>query len=78
MSGPKPKQFTLLIKPGSQVRLGPDLTGIVTEAKIAGRELNQSYLVIWWDGSTRHEKWMEAFEITSDLDSYSLKIGFVQ
>lgn len=52
-------------KPGTRVRIGGDIPGIVTQVCIRGESsLTVQYLVAWWDGRRRVSEWVDPIEIT--------------
>lgn len=65
----------LVYRPGSEVNLGKDLKGIVSQVNIAGQGLVR-YEVAWWDGNDRKTAWLEAHEIVSAPAASALRVGF--
>ena len=60
--------------PGTEVDLGEDLTGIVNQVMISGKDRVQ-YQVVWWVGNERKCEWLDAHEVLPLMES-KLKIGF--
>lgn len=66
-----------LISIGSTVKLSVgDIEGVVTGIQITNN-LRVLYSVVWWNGRTREEKWLDTFEVVSVTKSLVTKIGFV-
>ncbi len=72
------KETMLVIPVGQKVEIGPEdspISGVVTAITIydAGRIL---YSITWWDGNTRNDKYLEAFEVRQVKKSELSQIGF--
>lgn len=56
------------------VRGGKDLPGLITGVGIYHRRI--AYRVVWWDGETRKEAWLETFEVWPHPKQATLVVGF--
>ena len=67
-----------IIPNGTTVQIvANEIKGTVIEASISGIETPLiSYKVVWWAGGTRHEGWLESYEIKPYIDT-SKKAGMV-
>ena len=74
---PEQKKFreVLVYQPGSEVNLGKDLKGTVSQVSIAGQGLIR-YEVVWWSGNERKCEWLEAHEIVATAGGSLVGIGF--
>ena len=61
---------------GSRVGLSGPLEGVVSQVCIRGGGYVQ-YLVVWWDGTSRHSAWVEPGELRPLSGSAVSRIGFV-
>ena len=60
---------------GTQVIISGDIDGIITSIWI--RSCGAQYQVAWWDGKTRHEKWLDSIEVQLKPNcTTTMKIGF--
>lgn len=57
--------------------IGNEIKGTVIEASIAGiNNPHIMYKVVWWAGGSRHEEWLESYEIEVYVDN-SKQAGMV-
>lgn len=63
---------------GTVVTIGPkdDGTKGIVAAILISNGTRVQYKIAWWDGRTRHEEWLEAFEIVGKA-SDRCTIGFL-
>ena len=52
-----------VIRPGTKVRIGGDIDGVVTGVMLRNHGPSE-YEVSWWSGKTRALAWFEPFEVT--------------
>jgi hypothetical protein len=69
----------IVIKPGSEVQIGPadhPIEAMVTQVTIASHK--ESYLVVWYNGGSRYEEWLDPIEIRTKEggEPNRLRIGF--
>ena len=63
----------LVYKPGSFVNIGP-MAAIIIAVMV--KQDHVTYQIVVWDGMTRNEYWIEAFEIVESQDDLKCEVGF--
>jgi sugar lactone lactonase YvrE len=63
-------------RPGSEVRIGKDISAIVNAVCISANG-RVTYEVVWWDGRTRKSDWLASCEVEQSSEKSDRKsIGF--
>lgn len=60
---------------GSTVQLAGGIAAQITAVCVYGAE-RVRYQVVWWDGRTRHEQWIESCEL-STAGTCTMQTGFL-
>lgn len=69
------QDHVVVIKPGSTVRVADGLVATVSSVRInVGGGVR--YLLIWWDGRSRIEEWVDAYEAREEWPDSKVRIGF--
>lgn len=67
-----------VVAPGAVVKFvaAPEVFARVLEVSLAGSPVRVQYNVAYWSGSTRSTAWVDACEVSTEVDE-RLRIGFV-
>lgn len=69
-------QTIMAIPIGTKVELSPARVGTITAFSVRERGV-ATYQVVWWDGATRHEEWLETMEFEVMCSPQRTVIGFL-